>query len=150
MAKQNLNTLKSWAVRGWKPMANQVKDWFDSFVHKDDEIPIQKVTGLAQTLNQFTTQQYVDSRLEPDVINGSDVIEYRVPGHLLLRTITVRIPFEAAVRIGTVAYDDDVMPDMTIEANKPTPIALNLEADEAFYIYISGLPEGANIKFYKS
>jgi hypothetical protein len=53
MAKQALQTLKSWFIRGAKPTAQQFSDVFDSFVHKDDAISQQKVENLGSTLTQM-------------------------------------------------------------------------------------------------
>ena len=131
-------------------MASQVKDWFDSYVHKDDEIAMAKVTNLTQALNQFTTQTYVDSRLNPDVVEGSNIIQYDVPAHRLLRSITVRTIQDALIKIGYTPGGDEVMQESQVQAGRPLPIQLNLEDDFNFSIYISGLPDGTNVKFYKS
>ena len=53
MAKQALETLKSWFKRGAKPTQQQFSDTFDSFVHKDDMIPQNKIDELGNTLRQL-------------------------------------------------------------------------------------------------
>ena len=50
MAIQTLQTLKSWFVRGAKPTQQQFGDAFDSFVHKSDMIPQNKIEELSNTL----------------------------------------------------------------------------------------------------
>ena len=52
MAKQTLQILKSWFVRGAKPTQKQFSDTFDSFVHKDEMIPQNKIEELSETLQQ--------------------------------------------------------------------------------------------------
>lgn len=52
MAKQTINTIRNWFRTGLKPTQNQFWDMLDSFWHKDDEIAIDKVQGLAEILNQ--------------------------------------------------------------------------------------------------
>lgn len=73
MAKQALQTLKSWFIRGAKPTAQQFSDVFDSFVHKDDIIPQNKVEELSQTLTQV--QQDVDAAFSDSIeevkVNGT-------------------------------------------------------------------------------
>ena len=73
MAKQSLQTLKSWFIRGAKPTAQQFSDAFDSFVHKDDMIPQNKIEELSQTLTQV--QQDVDAAFSDSIeevnVNGT-------------------------------------------------------------------------------
>jgi hypothetical protein len=51
MAYTDRNTLKSWLVRGAKPLASQFASWIDAFWHKDDKIPASAVDGLQNALN---------------------------------------------------------------------------------------------------
>jgi len=51
MAIQNKNTLKSWFLRGSKPLAAQYADWMDSFWHKDENIPASKIENLQSLLD---------------------------------------------------------------------------------------------------
>lgn len=51
MAIQNKNTLKSWFLRGSKPLAAQFADWMDSFWHKDENIPASKIENLQSLLD---------------------------------------------------------------------------------------------------
>lgn len=75
MAKQTLQILKSWFVRGAKPTQQQFSDVFDSYVHKDETIPQEKVEHLGETLNQL--QESVTTALENSIenvtINGTPV-----------------------------------------------------------------------------
>ena len=72
MAKQALNTIKSWFKRGAKPTQQQFSDTFDSFVHKDDMIPQNKIDELGNTLRQL--QRDVDAAfseaIEDVKVNG--------------------------------------------------------------------------------
>jgi hypothetical protein len=40
------NILKQWFARGAKPLASQFAEWIDSYWHKDDTIPANKIEGL--------------------------------------------------------------------------------------------------------
>jgi len=75
MAKQTLQILKSWFVRGAKPTQQQFSDVFDSYVHKDETIPQEKVEHLGETLNQL--QESVTTALENSIenvtVNGTPV-----------------------------------------------------------------------------
>jgi hypothetical protein len=48
------NTLKSWFVRGAKPLAAQFAAWIDSFVHKDDAVPATQVTVAPGAWSKIT------------------------------------------------------------------------------------------------
>jgi hypothetical protein len=54
MAKVSLASLKALVVFKWKPTVDQVKNWMDSFRHKDDAIAISEVTNLQTTLNTLS------------------------------------------------------------------------------------------------
>ncbi|MBP5372434.1 MAG: hypothetical protein J6Y55_11010 [Bacteroidales bacterium] len=55
MAIQTLETLKNWFKRGAKPTAQQFSDVFDSFVHKNEMIPQNKIEELSDTLTELQT-----------------------------------------------------------------------------------------------
>ena len=59
MAQVNRNTLKSWFIRGAKPLAAQFADWIDSFWHKEDTLPIGSVENLTDELNKRATAESV-------------------------------------------------------------------------------------------
>lgn len=75
MAKQTPQTIKSWFTRGAKPTQQQFSDVFDSYVHKDETIPQEKVEHLGETLNQL--QESVTTALENSIenvtVNGTPV-----------------------------------------------------------------------------
>lgn len=72
MARQSLATIKSWFKRGAKPTQQQFSDAFDSFVHKDDLIPQEKIEDFADTITQM--QHDVDdafaNSIEEVKVNG--------------------------------------------------------------------------------
>jgi hypothetical protein len=58
MAKQAILTLKNWFKTGSRPTQAQFWDLFDSFWHKDEQIPIAKIDGvqpLYDAINNHTT-----------------------------------------------------------------------------------------------
>ena len=60
MAKRALSTLKSFFLTGLYPTQNQFHDTLDSFVHKDEGVGINQVTGLASALNDKYPQTSAD------------------------------------------------------------------------------------------
>lgn len=45
------NTLKSWFLRGMKPLESQFAAWIDAYWHKSEQIPTSSINGLELTLN---------------------------------------------------------------------------------------------------
>lgn len=54
MPKQSLSTLFGWFIRGLKPTANQFRDVFLSFWHKDEKLPMSAIDQLPETLNDLS------------------------------------------------------------------------------------------------
>ncbi len=52
MAIQSLSQIKAWFRKGLKPTENQFWDTWDSFWHKQEQIPMSSVDGLNNALNQ--------------------------------------------------------------------------------------------------
>ena len=59
MAKVNLNTIKNWFKTGLKPTQTQFWDTWDSFFHKDDQIPIAQIEGIQDVFN--TINNHINS-----------------------------------------------------------------------------------------
>lgn len=47
----NRDVIKSWFKRGMKPLESQFANWIDSFFHKNDQIPINNISGLTEIVN---------------------------------------------------------------------------------------------------
>lgn len=56
MAITDKNTLKSWFLRGLKPLASQFADWMDSYWHKSEKIPVAAIDTLEDVLNEKAEQ----------------------------------------------------------------------------------------------
>lgn len=104
MAKQSINTLKNWFKRGLKPLQQQFWDWLDSYWHKDETIPIDKIDGLATILNNIPSQETIDELLDlisDNVYTYSDGSEYVIPDR------------------ATVVYIDPVTPQALLSVTLP-------------------------------
>lgn len=51
MAKVNLTTIKNWFKTGLKPTQSQFWDTWDSFWHKDEQIPLTNIDGVNAIFN---------------------------------------------------------------------------------------------------
>ncbi len=51
MAIRSRETIRKWFRRGSYPLESQFSDWIDSFVHKEEKVPMSMVMGLESTLN---------------------------------------------------------------------------------------------------
>ncbi|OXB25091.1 hypothetical protein B0A80_02350 [Flavobacterium tructae] len=61
----NINTILSWFKTGKKPTQKQFSDTWQSFWHKDEQIPQSSIENLAQTLNNKTERtQFEDHKTD--------------------------------------------------------------------------------------
>ena len=63
MAIQTLNTIKNWFLRGCYPTGTQFGETWDSFWHKQEDIPIENIQELNQILIAKAEAQAVNSAL---------------------------------------------------------------------------------------
>ena len=77
MAKQSLTTIKNWFKTRLKPTQAQFWDTWDSFWHKDDNIPVDSINGLNSILIEKASKEYVDNILSNSVqkVQGSSLVE---------------------------------------------------------------------------
>ena len=66
MAKQTLNTIKNWFRTHMKPTQSQFWDTWDSFWHKDDNIPPSKVEGLSEAFQNKVENEAFQSHLSDE------------------------------------------------------------------------------------
>lgn len=59
-----LNTIKNWFKTGLFPTQTQFWSTFDSFWHKDEAIPMNKVDGLGDSLNSKASNSALSSKLD--------------------------------------------------------------------------------------
>ena len=63
MAKVNLNTIKNWFKTGQKPTQIQFWSAWDSFWHKDEQIPASKIENLDSLLNEKADQEALGNHI---------------------------------------------------------------------------------------
>jgi hypothetical protein len=69
MATTDKNTLKSWFLRGLKPLASQFAAWLDSYWHKNEKIPIDSIDGLQNTLNSKADSESIQNQIQEAIEN---------------------------------------------------------------------------------
>ena len=68
--------LKAWFQRGLKPLANQFASWMDAYWHKDeDQIPMEKIDGLAYTINGLASNIALSGLSDVSVIFNKVAID---------------------------------------------------------------------------
>jgi hypothetical protein len=153
MAKQSVNTLKGWAIRGWKPLAQQIKDWFDSFWHKDELIPIGSIDGLQDILNSLPSQASITSILNtlvPDSITLSADGFYDMPASSILLLVRFESATNQVISIGNAVGTNDFLDAINVVANVPkVEGVLYATGVDVKRFYISGITNEITLKFYK-
>lgn len=142
MAKTSINTLKAWAVRGWKPLASQINDWFDSFWHKDEPIPISGVDGLAQALNEISSMAGNPFAEYPLNADGY----YEIPAGYLLEMVIPLLGADApAFSIGSTNNGGELLPSAERLATDDTPVLVWAMARTGVRrIYFNGVPNNSS------
>jgi hypothetical protein len=60
----SLNTIKNWFKTGLKPTQQQFWDTWDSFWHKDENIPVANIEGIDNLLNQKANKSLVPKKIK--------------------------------------------------------------------------------------
>ena len=152
MAIQNINTLKSWFKRGFKPLQQQFYDWMDSYWHKDEKLPISSVNGLENILNTLPSQESLNILLGsflPEVVNASANYVYTLKAGIRLESVIIIPSAEVTIRIGTFDYGEDVMVESTIQANDPFILDCAVYAVTDKPVYITGITAPIRFLIYK-
>jgi hypothetical protein len=152
MAIQNINTLKSWFKRGFKPLQQQFYDWMDSYWHKDEQLPISSVNGLENILNNIPSPESISALLAlfaPEVVNATADYVYTLKAGHRLQSIIIIPSAEVTVRIGTVTDGEDVMIETIIQANETFILDCALYAVADMPVYINGITAATQLLIYK-
>ncbi|OQP45903.1 hypothetical protein A4H97_32190 [Niastella yeongjuensis] len=152
MAIQNINTLKSWFKRGFKPLQQQFYDWMDSYWHKDEQLPISSVSGLENILNTLPSQGAITALLAvflPELINASADLVYTLKANSRLQSVIIIPSADVTIKIGTSAGGEDVMLETLIQANETFILDCAVYAMTDKPIYISGVSAPTQLLIYK-
>jgi len=139
MAVQTLSTLKNWFVTGAKPLQSQFWDWLDSFIHKNDPIPMSQVSGLNTQLTGLATTAYVDAAVaaaggaippvDMEVNSGSERTYVHSAGVLLEK---LYCDGACTLTIGTGTGGDDVL-RVEVDAAQVVEINRYTAANQTLY-----------------
>ena len=66
MAQTAINTIKNWFKTGLKPTQDQFWNWMDSYWHKDEEIPQDKIKGLSESLEAKADAAQLENKANAD------------------------------------------------------------------------------------
>lgn len=79
MAKTAINTIKNWFKTGLKPTQDQFWNWMDSYWHKDEEIPQDKIKGLSESLEAKADADQLENKANADAsgLTQEQVEEWR-------------------------------------------------------------------------
>jgi hypothetical protein len=142
MPVQSRATIAGWFLRGMKPLAAQFSTWLDSFVHKDDAIPMASITGLEITLGSIATITQVKSLYRETLTLNADGT-YVIPVGNLLETIIVEAAANMNLTIGKTNGNTEVAEAIELLAGVPMPIPINIYAKAATTLYFNGITAAA-------
>jgi hypothetical protein len=152
MAIQNINTIKSWFKRGFKPLQQQFYDWMDSYWHKDEKIPIATVDGLETVLNTLPSQAAIISLatlFNPEIYTATADFVYTLKANRRLQSVILIPSADSNIRIGTFIGGQDVMVEANILANQPFILDCAVYTVTDMPLYINGITAPTQILVYK-
>lgn len=150
MAQQTRDTLKGWFVTEAIPTQQQFWDVFDSFFHRGDGLTIANVEGLLSTLQNKVDKTQFDALEQGHLIAFNDNATYAIPASSLLEMVMPFYGESGTMKMSIVQHgDEDIMPEMPLDAGWNKPISLNIVAEEETTLFISGIPNGSKLIFFK-
>ena len=80
MSKVSLSTIKGWFKKGMYPTESQFSQTWDSFWHKDEQIPLSFIAELTEKLNQKANSALLDTKadkehLHEDYLTKEDIVD---------------------------------------------------------------------------
>ena len=152
MAIQNINTIKNWFKRGFKPLQQQFYDWMDSYWHKDEKIPIATIDGLESVLNTLPSQDAINTLVSlfvPEVFTTTSNFIYTLKAGRRLQSVILIPSLASNIRIGTVNGGEDVMIESPVRANETFILDCAVYAAADMPVYINGITDTTQILIYK-
>jgi hypothetical protein len=145
-------TLSGYVVRKWKPLVQQVRDWMDSYWHKEDMIPIAAVEGLEAFLNNLPTESTIAAVLQtllPDTIAEGDN-SYVLPAGKTIWNIWIESGSDSNIIFSDADTGENLI-ETELIANVPYAQSCRIAASTgaAKNILITGTYSQVNIKIYK-
>lgn len=113
MAKTALSTIKSWFETGKKVSQTQFWNTWDSFFHKDEEIPTSQVTGLDAILATIPTSEDITTvtELAPKLLTVTGSNTYALPAGKLLEKIAIDATADGTFKVGLTADGSELYSD---------------------------------------
>ena len=132
--------VKSWFVTAAKPFWHQFAAWIDACWFKGELIPITDIDGI---------DVYFGQLVPPVDINFTADHTYTIPaGYAIYQIYATSYNANANLKIGTAAGLDDIMAESKFISGKLTPITINIPAEVATEIFISGVSSASRFRIY--
>jgi hypothetical protein len=149
MGQQTRSTLKGWFLRKMEPLQQQFHDWIDSFWHKEDDIPMERIEGLGDALEGLASAAEVQAYLQGTRIayQATDEIIYQLPAGHILEKILIKPSSPIMVRIGKTATADDLVFDTEVGMAGEVFI-LNVYSGQLPQLHVKGIVYPASIIYY--
>lgn len=150
MPLQTLNQLKQWFQTGDKPTQQQFYDFMDSFFHKDDDIAMADVTNLVNTLNAKLDITQFDLFEQGELIAHNTDALFQIPAGYLLEKVLCKLGAPGNIKMSHIGFGlEDALNEIPVDAGWNKPIELNIVAEAALDLYISGVPNNSKLLFIK-
>ena len=144
----DLNTILSWFKRGCKPTEAQFKATFLSFRHKDDQVPMEDVSGLSYALATKSNVGHTHTLAEISDYDGGDkeVLNAMVAQNAeqlgtFTKTIGMYYIQLDEVLLYRYEHDEDTDTDVLNEVEPDGKVVYSAyDVDEHLHIYLYNVP----------
>lgn len=144
----NKDTAKQWFLTGYKPTQAQFHQVFEWLVWKDEGFDFGDLGDLLLALQNKVDKSVYDAYVKGDRVAYNESGSYTVAAGHLLEKLILLPGSTAEVRIGSSLGTDDLMVDQEVTTSGQV-VVLDLLCIESRTIYISGLPIGSHVIFFK-
>lgn len=151
---QNIAQIKQWFQTEKFPTQQQFYDWLESFDHKTDMLPIDRITGLKdmlQSINSFIANHNDaggGGGLPATIVITPDAPTWVAPAGTLVDKIVIYESGYARISIGTAPGLADVMEGMEVQA--PKLIATyDIDVPVQQQLFFNGMTANTIIKLYR-
>lgn len=133
MAITDINTLKSWFVRGARPLASQFAAWMDSFWHKQEAIPVSSIENLSEILGDKIDRKEIENITQNLLLERRIQLRLETSAHEMFFGEEMTIYRAEAINVASLSVTIDGT-DTPLEVNADVSLTISAGAIAVFNV----------------
>ncbi len=142
------NTIKGWFLTAMKPLQAQYHAWMDSYWHKDEIIPADKVDIVIPDFPDPGVIETLIELVQPVIVEAEGPITVTMPEGKLLQDIVVLSNTEQAVTISQTIEGAEIAEGQTIPASGWASWHVSIYNKTDTPLYFEAFAQPITIKLY--